>query len=47
MNEGAVKVAIHRLRHRFREGIQAEIAPTVSDRTQADEELHHLLEALV
>jgi RNA polymerase sigma factor (sigma-70 family) len=46
LNEGAVKVAIHRLRRRFREVIKAEIAQTLSDRTQVDEELRHLLEAL-
>jgi len=46
MNEGAVKVAIHRFRLRFREVIKTEIAQTVSDHAQADEELHHLLEAL-
>lgn len=47
MNEGAVKVAIHRLRRRFRELIKTEIAQTLSDRAQVDEELHHLLEALL
>jgi RNA polymerase sigma factor (sigma-70 family) len=47
MNEGAVKVAIHRLRRRFREVIKNEIRQTVSDRAQVDEELHCLLEALL
>jgi RNA polymerase sigma-70 factor (ECF subfamily) len=47
LNEGAVKVAIHRLRRRFREILKAEIAQTVSTRAQVDEELHHLLEALL
>ena len=42
-NEGAVKVAIHRLRRRFRDVIKNEIAMTVSDRAQVDEELHYLL----
>jgi RNA polymerase sigma factor (sigma-70 family) len=46
MNEGAVKVAIHRLRRRFREVIKSEIGQTVSDRAQVDAELHDLLEAL-
>ena len=46
MNEGAVKVAIHRLRRRFREAIKTEIARTVSDRGRVDEELRHLLEAM-
>jgi RNA polymerase sigma-70 factor (ECF subfamily) len=42
-----VKVAIHRLRRRFREVIKNEIGQTVSDRTQVDAELHYLLEALL
>ena len=46
MNAGAVKVAIHRLRRRFREAIKTEIAQTVSDRGQVDEELRHLVEAM-
>jgi RNA polymerase sigma factor (sigma-70 family) len=47
MNEGAVKVAIHRLRRRFREVIKNEIGQTVSDPAQVDLELHYLLEALL
>ena len=47
LNEGAVKVAIHRLRRRFREVIKNEISQTVHDRAQVDEELHYLLEALL
>jgi RNA polymerase sigma-70 factor (ECF subfamily) len=47
VNEGAVKVAIHRLRRRFREVIKSEIGQTVSDRAQVDAELHYLLEALL
>lgn len=47
MNEGAVKVAIHRLRRRFREVIKHEISQTVSDPGQVDEELHCLLEAIL
>jgi RNA polymerase sigma-70 factor (ECF subfamily) len=46
-NEGAVKVAIHRLRRQFRQTIKNEIEQTVSDRAQVDEELHHLLQALL
>lgn len=46
MNEGAVKVAIHRLRRRFRETLKHEIAQTLSDRHQVEEELQCLLEAL-
>ena len=47
LNEGAVKVAIHRLRRRFREVIKSEISQTVSDPAQVDAELHYLLEALL
>lgn len=47
MNEGAVKVAIHRLRRRFRQLIKNEIAETVSGPAQVDLELHYLLEALL
>lgn len=46
MNEGAVKVAIHRLRRRFREAIKTEIARTVTDRSQVEEEMSSLLQAL-
>jgi len=47
LNEGAVKVAIHRLRRRFRDLVKAEIAQTLSDPAQVDEELGHLREALM
>lgn len=40
----AVKVAIHRLRVRFRELIRSEIAATVDDAAEAADELHHLIE---
>jgi RNA polymerase sigma-70 factor (ECF subfamily) len=46
LNENAVKVAIHRLRRRFRETIKAEIGQTLSDRSEVDEELGQLLAAL-
>ena len=46
VNEGAVKVAIHRLRRRFRELVKAEIAQTLTDPAQVEEELRHLREAL-
>ncbi len=46
MNENAVKVAIHRLRRRFREIIKAEIARTVDEPGQVPEELQHLLAAM-
>ena len=40
----AVKVAIHRLRVRFRELIRSEIAATVNDVAEAADELRHLIE---
>jgi RNA polymerase sigma-70 factor (ECF subfamily) len=46
LTEGAVKVAIHRLRKRFRELVKAEIAGTVDGPASVQEELHYLLEAL-
>jgi RNA polymerase sigma factor (sigma-70 family) len=46
MNEGAVKVAIHRLRRRFRELIKTEISETLHDHQQVDNELQHLISAL-
>ncbi|MBL9182838.1 MAG: sigma-70 family RNA polymerase sigma factor [Verrucomicrobiaceae bacterium] len=42
----AVKVAIHRLRKRFREAVKAEIARTVSDVGDVREELDALMQAL-
>jgi len=46
LTEGAVKVAIHRLRKQFRELIKAEVAQTLDDPAQAQEELRYLVEAL-
>ncbi len=43
MNEGAVKVAVHRLRQRFREQLHAEVAETVENETEVDGEIRHLL----
>lgn len=43
MTEAAVRVAIHRLRARFRELIRAEVAATVNDPTEAADELRHLI----
>jgi RNA polymerase sigma-70 factor (ECF subfamily) len=47
LNEGAVKVAIHRLRRRLREAIKNEISQTVRDCADIDREMHELLEALL
>ena len=46
LSEGAVKVAIHRLRKRFRDLVKAEIAETVSTPEEAREELHYLIEVV-
>jgi RNA polymerase sigma-70 factor (ECF subfamily) len=46
MSEGAARVAIHRLRRRFRDLIKAEIAQTLNDPGQVGEELGYLLAAL-
>jgi len=46
MNEGALRVAVHRLRRRFREVFREEIAHTVSDPGEIEAEVHHLLTAL-
>ena len=43
MTETAVKVAIHRLRVRFRELIRAEVAATVGDPGETAAELRHLI----
>jgi RNA polymerase sigma-70 factor (ECF subfamily) len=45
-NEGALRVAVHRLRKRFRELFRQEIAQTVSTPREIDAELRHLLSAL-
>lgn len=46
MDEGAVRVAVHRLRKRYRELLREEIAQTVNDPAQVKEELKSLQAAL-
>ncbi len=46
MSEGALKVAIHRLRQRFRDRVRAEIAQTLADDSAVEEELQALRAAL-
>jgi len=46
MTEGAVKVAAHRLRHRFSERFRTEVANTVSDPAEIEDEIRHLLAAV-
>jgi RNA polymerase sigma factor (sigma-70 family) len=45
-NEGAVKVAVHRLRKLYRALLQAEILETVASPEEASEEMRHLLRVL-
>ena len=46
MTEGAVKVAVHRLRRRYRELLREEIAQTVADPAEVDDELGELFSAV-
>jgi len=45
-NAGAARVAVHRLRKRFRQLYREEIAQTLTDGTDLDSELRHLAAAL-
>ncbi len=45
-SEAAVKVAVHRLRRRFGEKLRDEVAATVADPAEVDDELKHLLRSL-
>ena len=46
LSEGALKVAIHRLRKRFREAILHELRQTLSDTDDPEDELRYLIEVL-
>lgn len=46
MSDGAVKVAVHRLRRRYGDLLRAEIAQTVADPAEVDEEIRYLVAAL-
>jgi RNA polymerase sigma-70 factor (ECF subfamily) len=46
LREGAVKVAIHRLRKRFGDEVRAEISQTLRDPALVEEELRYLVEVL-
>lgn len=43
LTEGALKVTIHRLRRRFRHLLRADIAATVADASEIDDEIRHLI----
>jgi RNA polymerase sigma-70 factor (ECF subfamily) len=46
LTEGALKVAVHRMRRRYRELLRAEIAQTVDNPEEVEEELRHLFQAI-
>ena len=46
MTEGALRVAIHRLRERYRELLRSEVAGTILDETTIDDELLQLRRAI-
>jgi RNA polymerase sigma factor (sigma-70 family) len=46
MSENAVKVAVHRLRQRYRKILRATIAETVSDEANLDDEMSYLVAVL-
>ncbi|MGC9941361.1 MAG: sigma-70 family RNA polymerase sigma factor [Verrucomicrobiota bacterium] len=46
LSEGAVRVAVHRLRRRYRELLREEITQTLANPAQADEEMQALFSAL-
>jgi RNA polymerase sigma-70 factor (ECF subfamily) len=46
MSEGAIKVAVHRLRRRFGALLREEISETVSDPAEVDDEIRELFRAL-
>jgi RNA polymerase sigma-70 factor (ECF subfamily) len=46
LSEGAVKIAVHRLRRRFRKLLRDEVANTVANSGEVDAELRHLVAVL-
>lgn len=46
MTEGAVKVAVHRLRRRYRELLRGEVAQTLAEPAEVDDEIRCLFDAL-
>ena len=44
--EGAVRVAVHRLRRKFQKRLREEIAETVADPSEVEDEIRYLLRAL-
>jgi RNA polymerase sigma-70 factor (ECF subfamily) len=46
MTEAAVKMAVHRLRRRYRHLLRAQIAQTVASPEEIEDEIRHLFAAL-
>ena len=46
LTETAARVAVHRLRQRYRQLIRAEVASTVASPEEVDEEMRHLFQVL-
>jgi hypothetical protein len=46
LSEGAVKVAVHRLRQRYRQVLRERVAGTVSSPDEVEEEMRYLLRAV-
>jgi RNA polymerase sigma-70 factor (ECF subfamily) len=46
LSAGAVGVAVHRLRHRYREVVREQVAHTLADPARVDDEIRHLFGAL-
>jgi DNA-directed RNA polymerase specialized sigma24 family protein len=46
MSEGAVKVAVHRLRVRYRAVLRGQVCETLADPAEAEDELRHVFKAL-
>ena len=47
MSEGAARVAVHRFRKRYRAVIRDEVAQTVADESEVEDEMRALMESLV
>ena len=47
INEGAARVAVHRLRKRYRSVIREEVARTVTEESEVDDEMRALMDALM
>ena len=47
MTEGAIKVAVHRLRRRYREAVRQQIAETVGSLQEVDDEMRYLLSSVL